>query len=316
MMTVSRLSGAPSPDDFSVAMTKITGPAKVIQFTGNSSMGGILTKKDTAPDGSLHYAFQTEPPEFQRSGSTANGVFELLKGVLTPPPTRSTILVANDLGGQYLTKHYIKALEAHGQSVDRVFYPPDTKDFAPLLTRIKGEHPDILHIWYNPDETLVALPQAIQLDVARAYFVIGVDPGVWRDRHLKASMPVTISCIALCWGEPPSAKVKDYFDRYFALAGQRGPQASVSLLYYDYVHWYAKALEAVGKVDDADAVVEFLETSTYDGVLAKVPLKFDYRHRVVNVATEVCLVEPNSSDKFKCAVVQPPTHPPAGDDDG
>lgn len=302
--------------DFSVAMAKITGPAKVIQFTGNSSMGGILSKESVAPGGADHYAFQTEPPEFQRSGSTANGVFKLFGDTLQPPAKRSTILVANDLGGQYLTKHYIKALEAHGQTVDRVFYPPDTKDFSPLLTRIKGEKPDIVHIWYNPDETLVALPQAVQLDVSRAYFVIGVDPGVWKDRQLKAAMPVTISCIALCWGEPPSAKVKNYFDRYFGLAGQKGPQASVSLLYYDYVHWYAKALEAVGKVDDPDAIVKYLENSKYDGVLAQVPLQFDYRHRVANVATEVCLVTSNTSDKFTCAVEQPPATPPAGDDDG
>ncbi len=302
--------------DFSVAMTKITGPAKVIQFTGNSSMGGILNKDSVAPGGVNHYAFQTEPPEFQRSGSTANGVFKLLDGVLHPMAKRSTILVANDLGGQYLTKHYIKALESHGQTVERVFYPPDTTDFAPLLTRIKGTTPDIVHIWYNPDETLVALPQAIQLNVAKAYFVIGVDPGVWKDRQLKAAMPVTISCIALCWGQPPSEKVKNYFDHYFSLGAQKGPQASVSLLYYDYVHWYAKALTAVGTVDDPDAVVNYMLNSKYDGVLAQVPLQFDPTHRVVNVATQVCLVKPNSSDRFTCAVVQPPAAPPPGDDAG
>lgn len=312
---VSAIWGTES-HDFSVAMAKITGPAKVIQFTGNSSMGSILTKQSVAPGAPYHYAFQTEPPEYQRSGSTANGVFELMAPLLHPAAKRDTILVSNDLAGQYLTAHYIKALEAHGQTVDRIFYPPDTTDFTPLLTRIKGEHPDILHIWYRPEDTLVALPQAIQLKVARSYFVMGVDPGVWEARKLKAAAPVAISCIALCWGSPPSAKVKDYFNRYFALGGQKGPQASVSLLYYDYVHWYAKALEAVGKVNDPDAVVQYLEHSQYDGVLAQVPLRFDYRHRVVNVATEVCLVKPDTSDHFTCAVVQPPARPPAGDNDG
>jgi hypothetical protein len=87
-------------------------------------------------------------------------------------------------------------------------------------------------------------------------------------------------------------------------------------LYYDYVHWYAKALEAVGIVDDPDAVVNYMLNSKYDGVLAQVPLQFDPTHRVMNVATQVCLVEPNNSDKFTCAVVQPPAEPPAGDDNG
>ena len=173
--------------------------------------------------------------------------------------------------------------------------------------------PDIVHIWYNPDETLVALPQAIQLNVARSYFVMGVDPGVWQARQLKASQPVSISCIALCWGKPPSQKVADYFQRYFALGAQQGPQASVSLLYYDYVHWYAKALEAVGRVDDPDAVVEYLTHSTYDGVLSKAPLKFHDTHQVVNIATEVCMVKPNTSDDFTCAVELPPEAPPKDD---
>ncbi len=74
------------------------------------------------------------------------------------------------------------------------------------------------------------------------------------------------------------------------------------------MHWYAKALEAVGTVDDTDAVVKYLENSQYDGVLAQIPLLFDYRHRVSNVATEVCLVEPNSSDKF---TVRSSSRPPS-----
>ena len=37
--------------DFSISMTKITGPAKVLQFTGNSSLGAILTEEAVAPGG-------------------------------------------------------------------------------------------------------------------------------------------------------------------------------------------------------------------------------------------------------------------------
>jgi hypothetical protein len=74
--------------DFSIAMTKITGPAKVLQFTGNSTLGQFLTKAAVAPGGANHYVFQTEPQEFQRSGSTAN-----------------------DVAGRYLSSHYVRALE-------------------------------------------------------------------------------------------------------------------------------------------------------------------------------------------------------------
>ena len=53
----------------------------------------------------------------------------------------------------------------------------------------------------------------------------------------------------------------------------------------------------------------------YQGVVSKVPLYFDKRHRVT-FATEVCLVKPNTSDKFECAVEEPPAEPPPGDTAG
>ncbi len=75
--------------DFSIAMTKITNPAKVLQFTGNSSLGCCLSEELTKPGGALHYTFQTEPQEFQRSGSTAKGVLTLLEPLLGYKPKTS-----------------------------------------------------------------------------------------------------------------------------------------------------------------------------------------------------------------------------------
>ena len=298
--------------DFSIAMTKITGPAKVLQFTGNSTLGQFLTKAAVAPGGANHYVFQTEPQEFQRSGSTAKGVLALLTPLMAQPPKHSVVFVANDVAGRYLSSHYVRALEANGQKVDLVYYPPDTQDFTALLTRIKGMKPDIVHFWYNGDETLVAHPQAVQLDVAPAYFLFGVDPGVWRERKLTSSAPLTLSCVPMCWGAPPTKEAAAYFDRYFGMGATKGVQSSVSLLYYDYLHWYVKALEAVGRLDDPDAVVDWLLKSKYQGVVSAAPLVFNDRHQVT-FATEVCLVKPNTSDQFKCAVEEPPPAPPPGD---
>ncbi|MBV8565955.1 MAG: ABC transporter substrate-binding protein [Methylobacteriaceae bacterium] len=301
--------------DFSVSMTKITGPAKVLQFTGNSSLGAILTKESTQAGGPNHYVFQSEPQEFQRSGSTAKGVLRLLGEEIGQPLKRAVVFVANDATGQYLSKHYVKALEAEGQKVDLITYPPDTTDFSPLLTRAKSLNPDTVHFWYNGDITLVAFPQAVQLNVAKGYFLFGVDPGVWQDRKLKSTAPVTLSCVPMCWGAPPNDAAKDYFARYFAAGAVKGVQSSVSLLYYDYLKWYVKAMQDAGTVDDPDAIVAQIEKMKFSGVVSAVPLWFNERHQVT-FATEVCLVKPNTSDQFKCAVEEPPQEPPAGDTPG
>ena len=302
--------------DFSIAMTKITNPAKVIQFTGNSTLGGLLMQGDaTKPGQSLHYTFQTEPQEFQRSGSTAKGVLTLLEPLLGYKPKISVVFVQDDAGGQYLSSHYVLALQANGQKTDLIKYPPDTKDFTPLLTRVKADKPDVVHIWYNGDYVLIAYPQAVQLNVAPAYFLFGVDPGVWKERGLKSTVPITLSCVPVCWGAPPFQAAKDYFDQYFALGAPKGVQSSVSLLYYDYVGMFVKAMQEAGTVDDTDKIVAHLEKMKYQGVVSQVPLYFNDRHQVT-FATEVCLVTPNTSDQFKCAVEQPPENPPPGDPGG
>ena len=301
--------------DFSIAMAKITGPAKVLQFSGNSSLGSALDAKSVAPDGWLHYTFQSEPQEWQRSGSTAKGALSLLTPMMSAKPVHSVVFVGNDATGQYLSSHYVKALEADGQKVDTITYPPDTTDFLPLLTRVKGMKPDIVHFWYNGDSTLTAFPQADQIGVAQAYFLFGVDPGIYAERKLKASVPVSMSCVPECWGGPKRPEVTAYFDKYFGSGAAKGPQSSVSLLYYDYFFMYAKALEQVGKVDDPDAVVDAILKMKYQGVVSPVPLEFNANHQVT-FATEVCAVKPNTSDDFTCATEQPPASPPPGDAGG
>jgi ABC-type branched-subunit amino acid transport system substrate-binding protein len=301
--------------DYSIAMTKITNPANVIQFTGNSSLGCCLSEDSTKPGGALHYTFQTEPQEFQRSGSTAKGVLTLLEPLLGYKPKTSVVFVQDDAGGQYLSSHYVLALKANGQQTDLIKYPPETKDFTPLLTRVKADKPDVLHIWYNGDYVMIAYPQAVQLNVAPAYFLFGVDPGVWKERGLKSAVPITLSCVPVCWGAPPFQGAKDYFEQYFALGAPKGVQSSVSLLYYDYVGMFVKAMQEAGTVDDTDKIVAQLEKMKYQGVVSQVPLYFNSKHQVT-FATEVCLVMPNTSDQFKCAVEQPPENPPPGDPGG
>jgi branched-chain amino acid transport system substrate-binding protein len=91
--------------DFSVSMAKITGAAKVIQFSGNSSLGAVLDDKSVAPGGWLHYTFQSEPQEWQRSGSTAKGVLSLLT-----------------LGGRAWVCSGTRAVPVHLGATDERFY--------------------------------------------------------------------------------------------------------------------------------------------------------------------------------------------------
>ena len=292
--------------DFTLAMAKITQPAKVIQFAGNSTLAKVLNPQSTAPGAEDHYLFQTEPQEFQRSGSTARGVLSLLTPLVGHPLKKSVVIVGNDATGQFLTSYYVKALKAEGQEVPEVIsYPPDTTDFSPFLTRAKSLKPDVVHFWYNGDSTLTALPQALELGVAPSYFLFGVDPGIWKERKLTADVPVAMSCVPICWGESSNANAKTYFTNYFKAGAPHGVTSSVSLLYYDYTHVLAQAWTKAGSLDP-DKTVAAIEQLHHKGVVSD-DLAFNSSHQVTH-ATEVCAAAPSGA--ITCAMQQPPATAP------
>ncbi len=292
--------------DFTLAMAKITQPAKVLHFAGNSTLAKVLTDSSVASGGEDHYLFQTEPQEFQRSGSTARGVLKLLEPLVGHPLKKSVLIVGNDATGQFLSSYYLAALKSEGQDVpDIIFYPPDTTDFSPFLTRAKSLKPDVVHFWYNGNSTLTALPQALELGVAPSYFLFGVDPGIWKEQGLSADVPVAMSCVPVCWGKSSNPKAKAYFDAYFAAGAPKGVTSSVSLLYYDYVHFLAEAWEKAGSLDP-DKTVEALKTLHHKGVVSD-DLAFNATHQVTH-ATEVCAAAPGGD--ITCSMQEPPVDAP------
>ena len=292
--------------DFTLAMAKITQPAKIMHFAGNSTLGKVLTPEAVKAGGENHYLFQSEPQEFQRSGSTARGVLSLLEPLLGAKPKKSVVIAGNDATGQFLSSFYITALKAEGQDVpDIIFYPPETTDFSPFLTKAKSYDPDVIHFWYNGDSTLTALPQALELGAAKSYFMFGVDPGIWKERGLSADVPVAMSCVPICWGASSNPSSKPYFDAYFAAGAPHGVTSSVSLLYHDYVHFLAKAWEKAGSFDP-DKTVDALMSMKHSGVVSDA-LAFNETHQVTH-ATEVCAAAPGGD--ITCSMQQPPEKAP------
>ena len=102
----------------------------------------------------------------------------LLEPLLGFKPKKSVMIVGNDATGQFLSSFYFTALKAEGQEVpDIIFYPPDTTDFSPFLTRAKSLEPDVVHFWYNGNSTLTALPQALELGVCQELLPVRRRPG-------------------------------------------------------------------------------------------------------------------------------------------
>ncbi len=294
-----------TPHDFAVASSKVTQPAKVLHFSGSSTLEEILTAEATAVGGENHYLFQTETREWQRSGSIMKGGVDLLD----PNSEVSVIMMLNDATGQFLAPYIKRALEANGQTVPEIIYwDPATTDFSPLFSRAKAHDPDIIVFMYDPDRAIQAIPQALEIGAANSgYFMFGIDPAEFRKRDLDSDLPIAMACVPLCHGETDRAEAREYWVRYDAFGNELRSFSSVSLLTYDDYYMLIKAYQAAGTFEDSDAVVAALLDVRYDGVIAD-GFFFDDRHIVAH-GTEVCV---SRQGVFECQFTPPPATPPPG----
>ena len=126
-----------TPHDFAIASSKVTQPAKVLHFSGSSTLEEILTAEATAPGGENRYLFQTETREWQRSGSVMKGAVDLI----APDSEVSVIMMLNDATGQFLGPYFKRA--AGGQRSDgsghHLLGPRNDRLLAAVLTRQGAE---------------------------------------------------------------------------------------------------------------------------------------------------------------------------------
>ena len=121
--------------DYSIAMAKITGPAKVLQFSGNSSLGSALDAKSVAPGGldSAITRSSREPQEWQRSGSTAKGAVLVAAhaddGVKARPLRRLRRQRCHGPVSLLALRQGARGRRSRRSTSST--YPPDTTDFLP-----------------------------------------------------------------------------------------------------------------------------------------------------------------------------------------
>ena len=280
----------PGIDFFTELVIPLTQPEKIIQLSSSTLLSGFLNPESTAPGGDYHYLFKTQSSFSVMMSLFAGGTAEFL-----PDATKSVIFMPDDDIGQLIGGDIIAGFEGIGHSVEVVGYPPGTTDFAPFLTRAKASEPDLVHFWYNPPDELAALREALELEVAGAYYVHSVDPAIFREEFPDgAPAPVLLSCVPLCFGEPSSDLVEDYWARYEAAGKELTAAAPVSLVYYDFVFMLIEAMKEAGTVSDTDAIVAVLEDLAYNGVLSQ-PLQFDDSH-IISHGYDLCFVEAGAYD--------------------
>ena len=280
--------------------TQITQPAKVLHLCPCQQREIVALNTVEKAEGESHWAFQTLLPFSLLIGQGARNFVEDYPDFHT-----MAILCENSQSSRDVCGRTRVAYEAVGvEVVGEEYFPPETADYSPFLTKMKEGDPDYL---FNFSSDPLSGPQivrkALELGVGRLHLVTVPADIVESLVGRPLTVPVTTGAVGRQSVQPTSQEAADYYERYKAFKGGELPFASfVSLLTYDFAYMLAAAMQQAGTVEDTTAIADALETLHYDGV-AENDLFFNPRHLAV-LGTEPCTVE--TGKPIVCEHIPPP----------
>lgn len=241
------------------------------------------------------YVFNVKPDTPSAASGFASGV-----PILFPDTKRVFILMENSAAGHaQVDMGYIPYLKSKGIDVDVLYYNKGSvKDYTGFLTKAKAFNPDVLMYGYEYSASLAILKQALQLDVADAYYDM---TGACCDAALKDAVGKPIDKPAGFLASPRSLtytsnpeiqefgkKMKAKINRDFEL------KDSVAIIAYYQVQLIAEAMKAAGSTDVAK-IADTMVGHTFKTIYGDVT--FTPQHNAKAVVEDVCLVEPGSQPK-------------------
>ncbi len=153
------------------------------------------------------------------------------------------------------------------------YFQAGTADFTPLLRKVQDAGTKAI-IWWTQGgpEGLTILKNMNDLKINMPIAGIGLGPAA----AAKASVPDTL--LDNVWSvafkrltyndkEPISDKVKAWNQKLAAAGGLGMNGAGGSSPFYDFVYYLKAGIEATGGIDST-AIVKYMETNPYDGVVA------------------------------------------------
>jgi ABC-type branched-subunit amino acid transport system substrate-binding protein len=280
--------------------TRITQPQEILHLCPCQERELNALSSVEKAKGESRWAFQTLLPFSLLIGQGARNFLEEW-----PDFDTMALLCENSESSRDVCSRTREAYEAVGIEVTgEEYFPPETADFSPFLTNLRGGDPDyVFNFSSNPLSGPQIVRHALEQGVGRLHIVTVPADVVESLVGRELTVPVTVGAVGRQSVVPTSEEAADYFERYRAFKGGELPFASfVSLLTYDFVYMLAGAMQRAGTVEDTTAIAAELETLHYDGV-AENDLFFNSRHLAV-LGTEPCVVQ--SGQPIRCEHMPPP----------
>jgi branched-chain amino acid transport system substrate-binding protein len=183
---------------------------------------------------------------------------------LFPDIERVAIMAPNDEQGQANAAGYEFAAEQVGLTVvGKEAFPVSATDFTSILTKFKGENPDLLIAEQSVEHASAIIQQAVELGVASYALNDVMTPDQAQQIPGVEKIPVIIPNFSPTYS--PNATIPDYDPE--AIFGDEkpagNPGAAIDMWYA--VRLFAQAIEEAGTVEDTAAIAKALPAQSYDG---------------------------------------------------
>jgi branched-chain amino acid transport system substrate-binding protein len=147
-------------------------------------------------------------------------------------------------------------------------YPVGTQDLSPIVNEVKALNPDVFIAFSYPPDTLGITEQARIASFNPKIFYTGVGTAFPLFKQKFGANAEGVMGIGGWNGD--SAPIKDYLARHKAASPNGAePDRWASAVTYASLQMLQQAIERVGKID-REAVINDLQTGTFDTVIGKV----------------------------------------------
>jgi len=243
-----------------LTMQETTEPNKILLFSNSWARSVVSPKKPFT-----FRMFMTSTQAAPYLARTVKDMYPKAKKVVT--------IAANDASGWSIGGDYEKAYKNLGMEVIKEFPERKTKDYYPILTRIKAKNPDIIQeCALGVGAAALLTKQAKELGI-KAPVVGGawIDPGTFVKSAGGAQNAEGYIYPIVFDRNSKAPAVVDFIKKFRAKYGDKESITTVDPSFYDAARMVFAALKKAGTVNDTTKIKNAMESiNDFEGIFGKV----------------------------------------------
>jgi branched-chain amino acid transport system substrate-binding protein len=224
------------------------------------------------------------------------------------PDIKTAVSLWPSLATQDTSANSVKTyFENHSVTTTIYRYDINAKDFTPLLTRIKAQHPDIIFAGPSAGPLTIMAKQMVDLgDVTTYFFGSGAQASLAQKDAIGKPLPFDFMYLTPGGVDPNSGDAKStaYLNQYTQVNGSvPAGGAGFTSFYYGPLKALVKAMEKAGTVTDVDKIAAALTQVSVPPITGTEQFGFTADHRA-KIPLLVCDVKANGAG-FNCTTAYP-----------